>query len=46
MEDGVCTTCGMTQQESNTWYRLDEEERRKIVARLAAEKAKKDAGTK
>lgn len=44
MEDGICTTCGMTAQESNTWYRLNEEERRKIVDRLAAlEKAKKDA---
>ena len=43
MEDGVCTTCGMTAAESNTWYRLDEDARRKVVERLSTEKAKKDA---
>jgi len=43
MEDNICTTCGMTAEESNTWYRLDEEARCKIVERLKAEKAAKDA---
>ncbi len=43
MEDGICTTCGMTADESNTWYRLNEEERRKVVDRLKAEKAKNDS---
>jgi predicted Fe-S protein YdhL (DUF1289 family) len=38
MDNGVCTACGMTENESNTWYKLSDEERMKIVERLAAQK--------
>jgi predicted Fe-S protein YdhL (DUF1289 family) len=38
MDNGVCTACGMTEKESNTWYKLSDEERMKIVERLAAQK--------
>lgn len=41
MQDGVCTGCGMTEKEANTWYRLDNEERQAIVDRL--QKAKQAA---
>jgi len=34
MEDGVCTGCGMTNEESNKWYKLSNEERKKIVERV------------
>ncbi len=39
MEEGICTACGMTEKESNTWYKLSDEERLKIVERLAAGKS-------
>lgn len=46
MEDDVCTACGMTEKESNTWYKLPDEERLKIVERLAARgNSPKDGGT-
>lgn len=38
MDNDVCTACGMTEKESNTWYKLTDEERIKIVERLAAQK--------
>ncbi|MCC6208920.1 MAG: DUF1289 domain-containing protein [Gammaproteobacteria bacterium] len=38
MEDSICTGCGMTEKESNTWYKLSDEERLKIVERLATRK--------
>jgi len=34
MEDGVCTGCGMTQQESTNWPKMTNEERRKVIERL------------
>jgi len=34
MDDGICTGCGMTSQESNTWYKLTNEERKKVVERV------------
>ena len=33
-EDGVCTTCRMTNAESNTWRKMTEEERIKVLQRL------------
>jgi len=46
MEDGICTACGMTEKESNTWYKLSDEERLKIVERLAAGKNAPAGGDK
>lgn len=34
MENGVCTGCGMTQQESTNWPKMTNEERRKVIERL------------
>lgn len=34
MDNGVCTACGMTVEESNKWYKMPEEDRRKVVERL------------
>jgi len=39
MEDGICTGCGMTNQEVNQWLKMTNEERKKVVERL--EQAKK-----
>ncbi|MGE0371075.1 MAG: DUF1289 domain-containing protein [Gammaproteobacteria bacterium] len=44
-DNGVCTACGMTDKESNTWYKLSDEERLKIVERLAAQKKPQAGGT-
>lgn len=47
MDNGICTACGMTEKESNTWYKLSDEERIKIVERLAAQKkARPDSGAR
>ena len=35
IDDGVCTGCGMTSQEVNTWHKMDNDDRRKVVERLA-----------
>ncbi len=40
MQNGICSGCGMTEKESNTWYKLDNDERQKIVDRLEKEKQK------
>lgn len=34
MENGVCTGCGMTNEEVTKWPTLSNEERKKIVERL------------
>lgn len=33
-EDGICTGCGMTDDESNKWRKMTEEERIKVLQRL------------
>lgn len=38
IEDGVCTGCGMTEDEVNKWPKMTEVERRKVVERLEAAK--------
>ncbi len=37
--DGVCQGCGMTDEEANSWHRLNDEERQKVLDRLAAAKS-------
>jgi len=39
MEDGVCTGCGMTNQELTKWPEMTNEERKKVVDRLEAAKS-------
>lgn len=39
MEDGICTGCGMTQQESTNWHKMTNEERRKVIERLEKSKS-------
>jgi predicted Fe-S protein YdhL (DUF1289 family) len=34
MDDGVCTGCGMTQQESTNWPKMTDAQRRKVIERL------------
>jgi predicted Fe-S protein YdhL (DUF1289 family) len=41
MDNGVCTACGMTEKEANTWHKLSDEDRMKIVERLAAQQQAK-----
>lgn len=36
IDDGVCTGCGMTNEEITKWDKLSNEERKKIVDRLQA----------
>ena len=38
MEDGVCTGCGMTSEEVTKWPKMTNDERKKVVDRLAAAK--------
>jgi predicted Fe-S protein YdhL (DUF1289 family) len=39
MDDGVCTSCGMTNQELTTWAEMSNEQRQKVVDRLAEAKS-------
>jgi uncharacterized protein len=33
-EDGICTGCGMTEDESNKWRKFTDEEKIKVLQRL------------
>jgi hypothetical protein len=39
MDDGVCTGCGMTNEELTKWAKMTNEERKKVVDRLDAAKS-------
>jgi predicted Fe-S protein YdhL (DUF1289 family) len=43
MEDGVCTGCGMTNQELTKWSKMTDEERLKVIERIAKNKAEKQS---
>ena len=43
-EDGVCTGCGMTDEESNKWRKMTDEERIKVLQRLGLWQADGSAG--
>jgi predicted Fe-S protein YdhL (DUF1289 family) len=43
MEDGVCTGCGMTNQEVTKWSKMTDEERLKVIDRIAKDKAGKQS---
>ena len=35
MDDGVCTGCGMTNEELTKWDKMSNEDKQKVVDRLA-----------
>jgi len=37
MDDGVCTGCGMTNEELTKWDKMSNEDKQKVVDRLAKE---------
>lgn len=39
MAEGICTGCGMTEKESNTWYKMDNVTKQAIVDRLETAKS-------
>lgn len=38
MDKGICTGCGMTEKESNTWYKMDNDAKKAVIERLDAAK--------
>jgi len=39
MEDGICTGCGMTNEEVTKWATMTNEDRKKVIDRLEAAKS-------